>query len=108
MTVVELFQVLNIIFDAQGVGVVDFERNKGIDQLIERNIFILGDELLFETNLQICVKINNGEIDLSTTLEKIDDFLSRKKRGEISNVYDGPSFAQITLTQLILITFLKT
>lgn len=54
----------------------------------------LGDEFLFETDSQICAKLNNGEIDLSTPHVKMDDLFSRTiNRCEVSDVYDCPKFA---------------
>ena len=104
----ELLQGVNKTFDGQEVGIADSERNNGVDEMQEQNVSILGDDVIFETGSQICAKLHTGEIDLSTPPEKIDDLISRKrKRCEVSDVDDFPSFALLTPTPpMFLITCL--
>ncbi|PHT99305.1 hypothetical protein BC332_31744 [Capsicum chinense] len=75
-SIVELILGLNKSRDGRGVGIANFKR---VDEMQQKNVSILEDEVKFEISSQICAKLQSGEIDLSTPPENIDDFLSRKK-----------------------------
>ncbi|KAM3342205.1 hypothetical protein P3S68_027171 [Capsicum galapagoense] len=79
--------------DGRRVGIANF---KGVNEMQEKNVPILEDEVKFETCSQICAKLQSGEIDLSTPPDEL--LFRKRKRCKVSDEVYGPSFTLISPT----------